>query len=133
MRRRWLKKQILCKKTNFGELAFYEVRPSGVLGIAPAGVREARGRMVRRMHQRPLSVVRSWTTSTGPVYGSKAVDLPRLAQRRTAEAAVLSLPYLRVSKHELVCQAIAHSGDALRPSLLVLRSRSATFVDVRVG
>jgi hypothetical protein len=55
----------LCRIVNCAQLAFYEVRPSGVLGIAPAGVREARGRMVRSMHRHRLSVVRSWKSRTG--------------------------------------------------------------------
>jgi hypothetical protein len=55
----------LCIKMNVWELVFCEVRPNGILGIAHAGVREARSRMALRMHRHLLSVVRSWKARTG--------------------------------------------------------------------
>jgi hypothetical protein len=109
-----------------------EVHPNGVLGIAHAGVREARGRMARRMHRHPLSVVRSWTTSTGACIWKQSgrPPSPRTTEDRRTDDPHPPL-YARIEACAF-CPGIAHLGDALRPSS-VLRIQWAAFVDVRVG
>jgi hypothetical protein len=109
-----------------------EVHPNGVLGIAHAGVREARGRMARRMHRHPLSVVRSWTTSTGACIWKQSCrpPSPRTTEDRRTDDPHPPL-YARIEARAF-CPGIAHLGDALRPSS-VLRIQWSAFVDVRVG
>jgi hypothetical protein len=113
-------------------LAFCEVHPNGVLGIAHAGVREARGRMARRMHRDPLSVVRSWKTSTGACIWKQSgrPPSPRATKDRRTDDPHPPL-YARIEARAF-CQGTAQLGNALRPSP-VLRIQSATFVDIRVG